>query len=226
MLAAVRAARVGLWSCEWPSGRSTWSSETEKLFGVPPGTFAGTLESYLSFLVEEDRAMMEGVVSDAVQHKRDAFSFAHWIQPGDGGPQRWIEGWGSVVLDGAGGVVGLTGAVVDNTAKKRAEIDLNARKRELELVAELSSDYVYEVDAREPALFPRIVAGSFERTTGYTSEEVKGAGGWTALILDEDMPQVMQVMEETARGKPIVATYRIRGRDGGVRWLRDRITPV
>ncbi len=226
MLAAVRAARVGLWSCEWPSGASSWSPETEKLFGVKPGEFPGTIEAYLGYLADDDRGPMERIVSEAVEKKLEGFPFAHWVIPGDGGSRRWIEGWGSVLLDESGEVIGVTGAVIDNTARKRAELDLSDRKRELELVAELSSDYVYEADATQPDLFPRIVAGSFERTTGYTPDEVKRAGGWTRLILDEDMPQVAQVMEETARGKPIVATYRIRDRNGGVRWLRDRITPV
>ncbi len=52
---AVSAASMGTWDWDIVGQRVIWSPETERMFGLEPGTFDGRLETYMSFLYPEDR---------------------------------------------------------------------------------------------------------------------------------------------------------------------------
>jgi PAS domain S-box-containing protein len=48
---AQRAAHIGTFDWDVPSGRVAWTDEEERLFGIEPGTFAGTIEAWGTFVL-------------------------------------------------------------------------------------------------------------------------------------------------------------------------------
>lgn len=58
--------------------------------------------------------------------------------------------------------------------------------------------------------------------TGYTPEQAR-AEGWQAAIHPEDLPALLVAIERTAStDEPYRAEFRIRTRDGTLRWMHDR----
>jgi PAS domain S-box-containing protein len=94
------------------------------------------------------------------------------------------------------------------------------------IFSQLASDYVYIVDLSNPTLFPEIVGGSFERTTGLTPSEVQAKGGWLSIIHPEDHASMMAIIPTLMEGKPSINEYRITDGSGHIRWLRDAVHPA
>jgi PAS domain S-box-containing protein len=120
----------------------------------------------------------------------------------------------------------MTGSVVDVSARKLAERTAAQSAERFRLFTELASDYVYQGGFDEGGqLIPEIVAGSFERTTGFTAEEVAARGGWVECIHPDDRIRALGLVDTLMRGETLVHEYRIVDRAGQIRWLRDRIVP-
>jgi PAS domain S-box-containing protein len=121
---ALRSGRMGLWTRELvPEDRVQWSPELEAVFGLQPGTFAGTEQAFFSYIVEEDRSKVRDAVAYAVTHRTEyevEFRFHH----AQGGI-RWMSGRGRAFYDTAGNPVRLAGAGIDITERKRAELALH-----------------------------------------------------------------------------------------------------
>lgn len=49
---------IGLWDWDIAAGRIVWSLEQERLYGLEPGTFGGTLADFEAFVHPDDRALM------------------------------------------------------------------------------------------------------------------------------------------------------------------------
>ncbi|MBL8018277.1 MAG: PAS domain S-box protein [Leptospirales bacterium] len=125
----------------------------------------------------------------------------------------------SLTAINVGGDVLLQAFVRDITERER-------QARQLELFTRLASDYVYTADLTKEVLEPVIVAGSFERVTGYSLDQVKELGGWMQLILENDRAAALSVSEPILRGEKARVEYRIRRPDGELRWLQDEIIPI
>ena len=54
---------------------------------------------------------------------------------------------------------------------------------------------------------PLIVAGSFERTTGMTPEDVAARGGWPEVLHPDDRERSMALLAEVAKGSTVVTTW-------------------
>src|SRR5579862_4057984 len=53
---ALDSAQIGIWELDIPTGAMIWSDACERLFGLEPKAFDGTLEGFFSLVYPEDRA--------------------------------------------------------------------------------------------------------------------------------------------------------------------------
>ena len=65
---AIAAARMGLWEWNILTGKVYWSRDLERIHGLEPGDFGGTLESFLSQVHTEDRALVKGSLNGTLDH--------------------------------------------------------------------------------------------------------------------------------------------------------------
>lgn len=100
-------------------------------------------------------------------------------------------------------------------------------KERYRIISELVSDYAYAIRVREDGGYHREwVTGAYSRITGYRPEEVQGPKALQKVLYAEDAPIVAAHLERVLAGKRSVCEYRIRTRQGAVRWLLDFAYPV
>jgi PAS domain S-box-containing protein len=203
-------------------GSIRWSGDSEVLrarAGLP--SMPATLAQLLAAVAPEDAARFDRALDGSASPTRSEIveilplqveRGAAWLvqglwETGPHGPR-----FSAVVLDGS-----------SQWAREQALRRAEAKYR---LFTELASDYVYVVDLNTRPLRPEIVAGSFERTTGYTAEEVEAAGGWLALIHPDDRGAIEDATPRVRAGERFVSEYRIRAKDRTYRALRDRVRGV
>jgi PAS domain S-box-containing protein len=117
--AALEAGGLGTWRWTIATGETVWDERLEALFGLPPGGFDGSFETYVSLLHPSDRdAVLDGV-RDAVA-SRSAYRVEHKVVWPDGSVH-WIAGVGGVTLDERGAVTGTVGCSMDITDRVAQE---------------------------------------------------------------------------------------------------------
>jgi PAS domain S-box-containing protein len=126
---AQKLAGLGCWEWDPASGRVTWSDEMYSIYGVEPGRFRPSFESYLERIHPEDRARGAATVALALMDNR-AFSMDERIVRPDG-VVRQLRSHGQVVRDDAGRAIKMVGACIDVTEQKVAEAALRALTRRL-----------------------------------------------------------------------------------------------
>jgi PAS domain S-box-containing protein len=126
---AQKLAGLGCWEWDPASGRVNWSDEMYTIYGVEPGSFRPSFESYLERIHPDDRARAAATVALALMDNR-AFSMDERIVRPDG-VVRQLRSHGEVVRDEAGRPIKMVGACIDVTEQKAAEAALRALTRRL-----------------------------------------------------------------------------------------------
>lgn len=132
---ALRSARVGVWEWDITTNEVLWSDGISELFGMRPGEFDGTYETYLTLLPDEDRQR----VLDAIQHSLttgEPYQVEHGIRSRSGG--RWFSAWGKVFRDVDQRPLRMIGAVVDSTSLRASEQNLLESEERFRSFAEAS----------------------------------------------------------------------------------------
>jgi PAS domain S-box-containing protein len=114
---ATRAAGIGTFDWDLPSGRIVWTEQEELLFGLEPGTFGGTIESWKAQVLPDDREEMERRIRECTQARREDFDFAFRIRRPDG-EVRWIEGASRFVYAEDGTPLRMVGVNLDATERR------------------------------------------------------------------------------------------------------------
>src|SRR5438445_3841524 len=162
-------AHIGSW--EWDIARDTviWSAETYQIFGLSPAQGSLALEQYLALIHPDDR----GTVAGAVRRTLDTgapFEIDHRIVHSDGSIH-FLHGRGGVVRDATGRPVGMTGTVLDITARKQAEEALRQANDRLETLIASAPLAIYSTDAAGAVQTWNPAAA---RLFGWTASEVVG----------------------------------------------------
>lgn len=111
--AALDAGGLGTWRWDLATGVTVWDERLEALFGLPPGGFDGTYDTYVSMLHPDDRASVIAIVEEAVRTK-SRYRTEHRVVWPDG-TVHWITGAGGVTVDDRGVVTGTVGCAIDVT---------------------------------------------------------------------------------------------------------------
>ena len=113
---ALESADLGSWDWDLLTGEVIWSPVVERHVGLAPGTFAGTIEAFRSFIHPDDRDYVS-------ERARRAFELggpfeAEFRMVRADGAIRWTRNSGSVIRDSSGNPVRLLGIDIDTTEEK------------------------------------------------------------------------------------------------------------
>lgn len=154
---ALGAAQIGTWEWDSHTNRVKWSSETEQIFGIPPGSFDGTYEKFFALVHPDDRQRLGSAIAKAVED-RAPYRIEHRIITPDG-TILWVTCHGRAVFNQNEPVTGMAGTIEDITARKelelaqqdfRATLEGQVRERTAKL-EQVVTDLRKEVERRQQA---------------------------------------------------------------------------
>jgi PAS domain S-box-containing protein len=123
---------------EWPvSWTVRVSAELEGIFGVAPGSFDGTYESWKKLVYPEDWAAVKKSLTIAGETGELSSEYRVVVSPG--AAPRWLQAKGRALVDAQGEPDRLVGFVLDVTEKHKAEEELRRLERQLRLAQRLEA---------------------------------------------------------------------------------------
>lgn len=127
---AQKIAKLGSWNYDLTSGLSFWSEELYSIYGVNPGSFTPTLDSFLQLIHPEDRPRMLVWIEACTAGREPEELEFRVITPE--GSTKFISGRGELVPDAAGAFSSIAGTAQDITQRKAVEEALRQKRLELE----------------------------------------------------------------------------------------------
>jgi PAS domain S-box-containing protein len=216
---AFAAGGMGWWRWNPATGTVDWSPELEQLYGLPPGSFPGDFAAYSDGIHPDDRAAVLATIDAAVDRRTD-FVVEHRVVRPDG-EIRWIEGRGAPVVDEQGAIRDWVGIAIDVTV--RVVRDRELRDREIEtsiaFAAGRMGSWRWDTATARGVWSPELEALVGLPRGGFD-------GTWESFvgpILSDDHDVLRTaVVDAVAADRDFSVRYRVRRRDGDVRWVETR----
>jgi len=214
---AQRLAHLGSWDWNIVTNDLSWSDEVYRIFGLTPQEFGATYDAFLESVHPDDRQAVRDAVDASLADAAVPYSIEHGVVRPDGS-ERVVHERGEVTFDGDGRPVRMIGTVHDVTELREAEFRYRT-------VADFTYDWEYWRSADGRLLY---VSPSCERISGYKPEAfVDDPDLMGELVLPEDREMWEAHRREAERALGIhEIQFRIRRRDGDVRWLEHVCRPV
>ena len=219
---ALDAGRMGTWEWDISGGRVIWSPEEERLYGLDPGTFSGTIDEYRARIHPEDREESLALVQDALGRRAATHHVTHRIIRPDGGV-RWLESHAQFIYAEDGRPERLVGVSTDVTEQRQAERALREREEEFRTIANSLPQLAW-MTAPDGSI--AWYNDRWYEYTGTTFDEMKG-WGWRSVHHPDHVERVTtKFVEAIAEGVAWEDTFPLRGRDGKYRWFLSRALPI
>jgi len=138
---AMEAAGVGTWEADLASGRLIWSELLERMHGLEPGSFRGTVEAFLETVHAADRDRLRQEMSHVVRSQHDFTHEYRTVWPD--GSTHWIVSFGRVVADAAGDFTRAAGVSLDVTHQKTLEGQLQLAQK-MESIGNLAGGIAHD----------------------------------------------------------------------------------
>lgn len=219
---ALDAGQMATWEWDIAGGRVYWSPQEENLYGIPEGSFSGTLEEYEARIHPEDRAMAMRTAREALARHAETHHVLHRVIRPDG-ELRWLDSHGRFIYSEDGTPLRLTGVSADVTARQEDERLIRERDERFQALIAATGQIVWtnSADGQMTAEQP-----GWGRYTGQSPEEYQGFG-WASAVHPEDSgPTIASWNDAVAHRKMFVFEHRVRGADGMYRHFAVRAVPV
>jgi len=214
---ALDAGAMGTWDLNLETGEVLWSEAHEKLFGLAPGQFDGTMEGFMRRVHPED---LPGTLAESDRCRDNRLPFRHefrvvWLD----GSTHWVSARGTFSYDPDGKPVRLLGVVWDITERRLAEAE---RQRLTAAIGQAGESFVI-IARGGPIVY---VNPAFERTSGYSSQEAIGQR-WSLLKSDKmDDAFRASVWAVLSAGKTWSGRSAIARKDGTSITIECTVSPV
>ena len=147
-----------------------------------------------------------------------------WRQKHKNGNWLWLEGSGTNLLHDPA-VRALVNNFRDITERKRTKDELALANRELKRLFNSMDEVCYRAERNPPRLIQ--MSASCEKTYGYTAEDFFADPElWYKVTLPEDADVLHRLFAELDNGLVAKGQYRIRHKNGSIRWVSVNITPT
>ena len=215
---AVTAGNVGLWEWDLVTDQVYFSPEWKRQIGYADHEIENADHEWESRVHPEDLPVIlqqiQGLIDQPRSNWMVEFRFRH-----KDGSYRWILNQAAIIFDDQKNKRQMFGAHVDITERKRAEEALRESEtllRESQIIAGVGS-YALDISTgnwRSSDLLDEVFA--------IDQDYDHSVAGWTALILPEDQPMMVDYFqtEVLGRGQMFNKEYRIRRQsDQAIRWV-------
>jgi PAS domain S-box-containing protein len=138
---ALDAGRIGVWDHDAATGVATWSDMLQRIHGLVPGTFAGTMDAFIQLVDPDDRSAVLGELGRALNEATDSNIEYRTIWPD--GTTHWIAGKGRFFRNDADAITGGVGVGIDVTEHRQLEVQL-AQSQKMEAVGQLAGGIAHD----------------------------------------------------------------------------------
>ena len=212
---ALDAGAMGTWDVNLETREVKWSEAHQKLFGLAADQFDGTMDGFWRCVHPDD---LPGVKAEADRSRENRLPFRHEFRiVWPDGSVHWMTARGTFSYDPDGKPVRLLGVAWDITERRRAETE----RRRLTAAIEHAGES-FAIIARDGKI--EYVNPAFERTSGYSSQEVVGQG-WSLLQSDK-MGQEGIVWPALSAGQTLSGRTTIKRKDGTSITIECTVSPV
>jgi len=217
-----RLSRTGSWAWSVKTRENLfWSRESYRIFGFDPDIESGRYGPARDRIHPADRRAFDEALEQAIQEQKDFVIDYRILLPG--GEVKHIHNLGHPVFNSTGELVEYIGTTMDVTERKHAEEALQARERELRLIAE--------------SIPGMIVVNSPDGSNEYTTQrlldfvgrelgDLKGLKWVSVLHPDDADSMVNKWLDSVKTGRPMEVIHRMRRADGVYRWFQSRVEPL
>ncbi len=124
-------------------------------------------------------------------------------------------------LNERGEIDAIVTTVEDVTARIQAEEALRQSEERYRTISELTSDLAFAFHISPVGeLSAEWIAGALQKITGYTLDEIKVPGTWMKLVHPDDLPRIIERVQQIGKSAPGTGELRVISRSGEVHWLR------
>lgn len=195
---AQRIAHLGNWDWDIPSNNISCSDETFRIFGVDPGQFELTYDTFMNVIHPGDREMVQSAVHSAM-HDEKEYNIDYRVHlPNE--TQRVVHAEGQVTIDDVGKPVGMVGIVQDITERKQAMIELETAIQAAEAANRAKSEFLANMSHELRTPLNAILGFSqlMRRDPGISPEQLKnletiGRSGEHLLSLINDVLEFSKI---------------------------------
>lgn len=221
---AIDAANLGYWEWDIATGVIHWGGHHYGLFGLEPGTFSGSLESFLALVHPDDRELIRQTNAQMLAERGEHSTEYRIVRPD--GTVRWMDSRGRLFCDETNQPVRLIGIVQDITDRKQAEEALRESQQRLELALTCADLGVWDLNllTGEMTFSERLLVN-----LGYSPAEIRPhISEWEERLHPDDKPHALEILATHLRGDtPLYeAEYRLQTRNGEWKWMLTRAAVI
>jgi diguanylate cyclase (GGDEF)-like protein/PAS domain S-box-containing protein len=218
LVMAQKIAHLGSWEWDVVSGKTSWSDELYRIFGIEPSAVPASYKGFLDRIHPEDRKTVKKAVQNALEKRQSIIShFCRVVRPD--GSIRTIHGQGEVLFDDAGKLVSVIGTAQDVTEPRQMEEE----RARLAMIVESSSDAIFSVSLDGVITSWNRGAGN---VFGYSASEILGRQIFT-IIPPERYDERSRILQTIMSGEQLqhFETTRIR-KDGSQIFVSITTSPL
>jgi len=216
---ALDGTDTGVWDWTIGTGEVRWSESLERLVGIDPGTFEGTVDAFAEYIHPDDRQRALDAVERAAETESE-FETEYRLQREDS-THIWVESRGEVFDDGDD-TKRMVGIVTDITERKEREAELTQKTEAMEKapVGIVLSD---PDQSDNPLVY---VNERFCELTGYEESEILGRNCRFMQGPETDPESVAEIRDAIDNEEPVTTVLRNYRNDGEMFWNHVTIAPV
>lgn len=180
---SLKAARLGAWDWHIETGEENWSGELESIFGMDPGSFDGTFESFFQCIHPDDRGRLLEA-QDRSLNTGVEYDVEYRVLNSDGS-LRWLTSKGNVIRDELGNPVRMAGVTLDITERKQTQEALERQSAAIEA----SMDGIAIVNEKGTFAYMNT---AYARMYGYDHPQELLNQPWILLYQDDERQHLEQ----------------------------------
>jgi PAS domain S-box-containing protein len=214
---ASEVGQIGGWNLHLDSMTVAWSDAVCAIHGVPPGYQPG-IEEAINFYAPEYRSTIQDAVGACI---RDSKPFDLELQILNiQGERVWVRAIGEASVDGAGNVIGVHGAFQNISQLKRVLDEWMASDERFRLVAQATSDVVWDYDIEKDLLW---WSEGLLTQFGHEAPTPTAIQFWSDRVHPDDRERVTEGFHAAVTsGRRWRAEYRFQKGDGSYAQVIDQ----
>jgi len=220
LLASQSIAKIGDWHFDHKIDAFLLSERAADILGFPAHQRVLPRQDYMDMVHPGDRQKLQRARAEAIQNRSTFHTHYRIIRPD--GKMVYLEGRGSVMVDDNQQPIRYNGVIQDVSERFLAEQALRLRQH----AVDATLDGILMVDATSPD-HPIVYANpGFEKTTGYSIDEIIGRNCRFLQGPETDETALAEIRAALREQRPVQVILKNYRKDGTTFWNSLRIAPV